>query len=198
MNVIDQYDKLIIENNDPFRDPPELQDYMEKWDGQVFVDSMQIDKTKRVLEIGVGTGRLARKVAPYCLSFVGIDISPKTIERAKENLRGFINTTLICADYSQYEFEQDFDVIYSSLTLMHFRDKMSFISKTNSLLKHGGVFCLSIDKCQDDYLDMGDYKIRVFPDTPEHILSLIKTTQLCVEKTIEKELAHVFICKKVS
>ena len=30
MNVIDHYDKLIIENNDPFRDPPELQDYMEK------------------------------------------------------------------------------------------------------------------------------------------------------------------------
>ena len=89
MNVIQHYDILIDDDNDPFRDPPVLQDYMEKWDGKLFIDSMALDKTKRVLEIGVGTGRVAQKVAPNCLSFTGIDISPKTIERAKENLRSF-------------------------------------------------------------------------------------------------------------
>ena len=67
MNIIEHYDKLIDENNDPFYDPPNLQDYMNKWDGPLFIDAMKLDKTKYVLEIGVGTGRLAKRVAPDCL-----------------------------------------------------------------------------------------------------------------------------------
>ena len=43
MNVIEHYDKLIDENNDPVYDPASLQEYMNKWDGQVFVDSMKLD-----------------------------------------------------------------------------------------------------------------------------------------------------------
>ena len=67
MDVITHYDMLIDENNDPFRDPPVLQDYMSQWDGQAFINSMKLNGTKKVLEIGVGTGRLAKKVAPLCL-----------------------------------------------------------------------------------------------------------------------------------
>lgn len=33
MDVITHYDLLIYENNDPFRDPPALQEYMNQWDG---------------------------------------------------------------------------------------------------------------------------------------------------------------------
>lgn len=84
--IISHYDMLIDENNDSFRDSPALQEYMNQWDGQVFIDSMKLDCTKKVLEIGVGTGRLAAKVAPQCFELTGIDISPKTICRAKENL----------------------------------------------------------------------------------------------------------------
>ena len=51
------------------------------WDGQIFLDLIQLDKTKNVLEIGVGIVRIASKVAPRCLQFMGIDISSKTIER---------------------------------------------------------------------------------------------------------------------
>lgn len=35
MNVIKHYDLLIDEGNDAFRDPPALQEYMNKWDGRV-------------------------------------------------------------------------------------------------------------------------------------------------------------------
>ena len=78
MDTLTHYDKLIEENNDPFRDPPELQEYMDKWDGQPFIDSMRLDSTKNVLEIGIGTGRLAARTAPLCRNLSGIDISPKT------------------------------------------------------------------------------------------------------------------------
>ena len=67
MDVITHYDLLISENNDPFRDPPVLQEYMEQWDGDLFIEALELDKNKNVLEIGIGTGRLAVKVAPYCM-----------------------------------------------------------------------------------------------------------------------------------
>ena len=81
-DLIVHYNKLIDENNDPARDPKPLRDYMDKWDGEKFVESMQLDKSKSALEIGIGTGRLAIKVAPNCKSLCGIDISEKTIGRA--------------------------------------------------------------------------------------------------------------------
>ena len=62
INLIQHYDMLIEENNDPFRDPQPLQDYMNKWDGKQFLDAMCLSGDECVLEIGVGTGRIASKV----------------------------------------------------------------------------------------------------------------------------------------
>ena len=83
--VIRHYDLLIEEGNDPTKDPRPLMEYMDKWDGDVFIRELCLTKEKSVLEVGVGTGRLALRVAPFCGRFIGIDISPKTIDRASEN-----------------------------------------------------------------------------------------------------------------
>ena len=74
MDVQTHYDLLIKENNDPFRDPPALRKYMESWDGQVFLDLLELNPSKKVLEIGVGTGRIAEKIAGCCRHLTGIDI----------------------------------------------------------------------------------------------------------------------------
>lgn len=103
-DVILHYDLLIDEGNDPVHDPEPLQDYMNKWDGQDFINAMQLDKTKSVLEIGVGTGRLAVRVAPLCDKFCGIDISPKTVNKAKENLVQYSNVNLICGNFLTHSF----------------------------------------------------------------------------------------------
>ncbi len=102
--VIEHYNKLIDENNDPIQDPEHLRDYMDKWDGHKFIESMQLDKSKSVLEIGIGTGRLAIKVAPKCKKLCGIDISEKTVDRAAENLSMYQNINLICGDFMSFEF----------------------------------------------------------------------------------------------
>lgn len=88
------YDLLIDDGQDPVHDPAPLKAYMNKWDGQAFIEKMQLNKTKSVLEIGVGTGRIAVKVAPCCKSFTGIDLSEKTVEKAKLKLREEFQTEL--------------------------------------------------------------------------------------------------------
>ncbi|MCM1168259.1 MAG: class I SAM-dependent methyltransferase [Ruminococcus sp.] len=196
MNVISHYDNLIRENNDPFRDPPPLKDYMDKWDGQLFIELMGLSCDKRVLEIGIGTGRIATKVAPLCMKLCGIDISPKTIERATENLAGYNNVQLICADFTEYGFDQTFDVIYSSLTMLHFEDKQNVIHKVDKLLERNGVFCLSIDKNTDNHIDMGSYKLRVFPDNVDDIKRFIGLTDMSIANQYETEFAHIFLCTK--
>lgn len=64
--MINHYDKLIEENNDPVHDSKPLQEYMNQWDGINFIKEMQLTTEKNVLEIGIGTGRIAIKAAPMC------------------------------------------------------------------------------------------------------------------------------------
>lgn len=194
--MVEHYDLLIDEDNDPVHDPKSLQDYMDKWDGQAFIDNMDICKDKSVLEIGVGTGRLAIRVAPLCGEFCGIDISPKTIERAMENLAEHRNITLICDDFLNCSFGKLYDVVYSSLTFMHIKNKQAAINKVAILLSNGGRFVLSIDNSQDSHIDYGSRKIMVYPDNPSDIETCIKNAHLDLIEHYETEFAHVFVARK--
>ena len=196
-DVIQHYDLLIEENNDPVHDPKPLKDYMDKWDGQAFIDKMDLDKDKSVLEIGVGTGRLAVKTVILCKDYCGIDISPKTINKAKENLANHKNVKLICDDFLSHHFNNLYDVVYSSLTFMHIHEKQNAINKVACLLKNGGRFVLSIDKSQEVFIDMGTRKITIFPDSPTEIKNCILNANLDLVECFDTELAHIFVAKKV-
>mgnify|MGYP003291252065 FL=1 len=195
--VAKHYDILIKEGNDPVHDPQPLRAYMDKWDGQEFIDKMQLSKDKTVLEIGVGTGRLAVRTAPLCKEFYGIDISSETIKGAEKNLEEYKNVNLICDDFMTYYFNLTFDVIYSSLTFMHINDKQGAINKVQHLLKNGGLFVLSTDKNQDKFIDIGSNKIEVYPDTTEDIIQCINNSSLTLIEHYETEFANVFICRKM-
>lgn len=196
INAAKHYDLLIEERNDPVHDPEPLKAYMDKWDGQKFIDKMQLNKNKSVLEIGVGTGRLATRTAPLCGEFYGIDISPKTIAKAKNNLNKLKNVTLICADFLNYIFDQTFDVIYSSLTFMHIEEKYNAIKKAADLLNDEGLFVLSIDKNQSEFIDAGTRKIRIFPDTPLEMAESIRTAGLTILNQYDTEFATIFVAQK--
>lgn len=194
VHVARHYDLLIDEENDPCNDPPELQAYMDLWDGPTFLAQLQLAPHKRVLEIGVGTGRLARQVAPQCMHFTGIDISAKTIRRAAEHLRPYPNVSLICGDFLTHAFVETFDVVYASLTMMHFLDKELTLRKAASLLAPGGILCLSIDKQAEEWIDMGTRRLRIYPDRLEAMLAHISAVGMNVLNTCETPLAHIIVC----
>ena len=194
-DVINHYDMLVEEGNDPVLDPPPLQEYMDKWDGKIFLDLLELNGQQSVLEIGCGTGRLALKTAPHSKEFFGIDISPKTIETAKTHLP-FDNVTLICDDFMTHRFSNKFDVIYSSLTFMHIRDKSKAVGRVFELLNPRGRFVLSIDKNQAKTIDLGTRSVEIYPDTPENINELLKQNSFSEIEEFETEFAYLFLAKK--
>lgn len=194
--VIDHYDRLIELDNDPVRDPQPLRDYMDKWDGVAFLERLRLDGTQSALEIGVGTGRLAQRIAPKCARLCGIDLSPKTISRARENLAGMENVDLFCGDFLKHDFSERFDLICSSLTFMHIRQKREAVEKIASLLNPGGRAVISIDKSRQPFIDAGFGRLEIFPDEPLQLEMLLCEAGLKVEPTIGTEFAIILsACK---
>lgn len=192
-DVVIHYNALIYQNNDPVYDSKPLKEYMDKWDGDFFIEKLNLQDHNSVLEIGVGTGRLAVRVAPHCQKFCGIDLSPKTIEKATENLSAYPNCTFICGDFLDYDFADAFHVIYSSLTFMHMENKLNAIQKVYSLLTKPGRFVLSIDKNQEEYIDIGVCKTKIFPDNPEQIMHCLKIAGFSSIEQYEKEFSYIFV-----
>lgn len=193
--VISHYDSLIDEGNDPVKDTRELKEYMDKWDGEAFIESLDLNDTKSVLEIGVGTGRIALKTAARCADFTGIDISPKTIEVASKNLEELLNVTLICDDFLKYKFDKKFDIIYSSLTFMHISNKLQAILKISDLLVENGICVISLDKSQEEYIDFGTRKVLVYPDNVDSIGGYFNAAKMTIERQFDTENAIIVIAK---
>ena len=191
------YDLLIREKNDPVYDTPALQEYMNKWDGEPFIEMMELSQNKNVLEIGCGTGRLAVRVASLCSSFTGIDISPETVKRAEKNLSGCQNVSLVCGDFLTYPFSSRFHIIYSSLTFMHIEDKQKAIVKITDLLEQGGRLVLSIDKEKSEYIEMNGRRVKLYPDAPNDIIKYIESVHLTSKRWIETEFAYLLAADKM-
>ena len=193
--VIKHYNMLIDENNDPVLDTLLLKEHMARWDGELFFNALCLDNHQNALEIGVGTGRLAIKIAPLCKSFTGIDLSPKTIKRAKLHLEKF-NPILICADFNKYDFKNNFDLIYSSLTFMHIKNKENTINKIYSLLNDNGRFVLSIDKNQNTTFSCNGRTLKLYPDDRYNTEKLIRSAGFNVKKILETDFAYIFVSEK--
>ena len=103
---------------------------------------------------------------------------------------------MICGDFLSYKFDRKFDVIYSSLTFMHIKEKQKAVNKIAELLYNAGRLVLSIDKNQREFIDTGTRKIRTFPDTPEKIVPCLNKVGLHLIEQFETEFAHIFVAAK--
>ena len=191
------YDLLIDEGNDPVLDPPPLAAYMDGWDGEDLFRALQMTPECRVLEIGVGTGRLAlRALKRGCAAFTGMDLSEPTLEAARRHLAAYENVRLIPGEFPKDAPDGPFDRIYSSLTFMHIEDKRAACEKIASLLAPGGRCVLSLDKEQSAVLDMGTRQVRTYPDTPETMLHLFRKAGLRPQPALELERAWLVIADR--
>ncbi len=195
VNVSEHYDLLIENNNDPINDSEELKRYMDKWDGEIFINELKLDKQKNCLEIGCGTGRVLQKILGNFKNYLGVDVSARTICRAKEHFKDN-NIGFICADFLDLDFSQSFDLVFSTLTFMHIKYKKKAIIKIYALLNIGGKVVLSIDKNQNTILDTGYSKVKIYPDDKNYIEQIFVEVGFNNIKCIETEFAYIFSANK--
>lgn len=111
------------------------------------VTSIPFTKSKKVkvIDLGCGTGTVAKKVKEKYpnASIHCVDIATNMLGMAKLKLANYPNITYENADLSNYSFIDSYDAILSSLTLHHLvtdSNKINFYTKIYQALKPKGIF----------------------------------------------------------
>jgi ubiquinone/menaquinone biosynthesis C-methylase UbiE len=103
---------------------------------------LAIGPDDRVLEVGVGVGRIAEHVAPACGRFTGVDISANMIAHGRQRLARLPNVelqVLTRSDLSQFP-DASFDKVYFQIVLIHLdrEDAFHYLRETARVLAPGG------------------------------------------------------------
>ena len=80
--------------------------------------------------------------------------------------------------------------------LRHIENKQKAFNRVYQLLNENGLFVLSVDKNQSEYIDMGDYKLKVFPDNAEDVKTYAEKAKLKLREEFQTELANIFVFAK--
>jgi ubiquinone/menaquinone biosynthesis C-methylase UbiE len=94
----------------------------------------------RVLEIGIGTGKTLPHY-PKGIELVGVDISPKMLERAKVRARDFQgNVSLLVGDVQALDFpDNSFDMVVTSCVFCSVTDPVQGFREINRVLRPDGI-----------------------------------------------------------
>jgi len=99
----------------------------------------------RVLDIGVGTGRIAQLLAPRGVQVYGIDISPGMLDQAKMRLIGSqVNFTLADAGQGIPFKDASFDFVICFRVIKYIPTWRRTIQEVARVLKPGGIYLLEI------------------------------------------------------
>jgi arsenite methyltransferase len=121
------------------------------------INRMQIKKGMHILDLGCGTGWGTIDIASKLEGtgkVVGLDLSEKMIEQAKQKLAKFTHNNVVfeVGSGNSLDCANCFDYVLSTNTFHHFDKKELIFSRVCKSLKPNGIFIIQ-DIC-DDYLSM--------------------------------------------
>lgn len=103
-----------------------------------------IEKTKRILDLGAGTGLLSYFWYELCPSseYVLVDIADEMLNVARKRFAGIDSVSYEIMDYSDTLPNGDFDVIISALSIHHLENeqKEKLFERIYDKLPRGGLF----------------------------------------------------------
>ena len=99
-----------------------------------------------VLDLGCGTGLGSQFYRQYARRLIGVDLSPKMLEKASEKE---IYDGLIALDIlKDWAFSQPFDLIYSSDVFVYFGNLDPILESVAYHLLYGGLIAFSVEKLE--------------------------------------------------
>lgn len=136
-------------------------------DGKKKISELLKPDTKKILDLGVGTGlELIAIFDKYPnLKVTAIDITEKMLDKLKT--RNFAkNIEVICGDFFEIDFGNNYDAVISSSALHHFdeTDKLKLFKKIQACLKEDGLF-INHDRYALNQ-EMQDQMLQEFLDNP--------------------------------
>jgi phosphatidylethanolamine/phosphatidyl-N-methylethanolamine N-methyltransferase len=151
---------------------------------------------KKVLEVGIGTGLTLRHYPKSC-HIVGIDISAKMIERAKQRVKEMGNglkVDLEVMDACKMNFEDNtFDAVLSPYVITTVKDPHKFCQEIFRVCKPGGqIIIVNHSKDPERLLGMlgkiesftSPFFARVGFVTDLDVVSLVKSTEIEIQNVI--------------
>lgn len=123
------------------------------WDVFQYIAGGVVDKRRlcsrhyngqgRVLEVGCSVGNISEVFLKFPeISYVGLDIDPLAIKRAKMKFRSHPDFSFVCDDLRNYAMQSDrFEYILFAGCCHHMDDDLcgSLISTAAKILEHGGI-----------------------------------------------------------
>lgn len=141
--------------------------------------------TENTLEIGAGTGHLAKEMQKFCKNITAIEPSPSMYKVAQSNL---IGSKVKLINKSSYEFISDekFDLIFSHMCLHTAPNLASFYSSTKNHIKKDGkfVFCIPHPCFYHEYKDY-------FGESFSYSKEMKKTVDLSISSDIETKMKGI-------
>ncbi|ENO12279.1 methylase involved in ubiquinone/menaquinone biosynthesis [Thermoplasmatales archaeon SCGC AB-539-C06] len=149
----------------------------------IFLDYLEAQEGKKLLDIGCGTGFLLRAASLKGLETFGVDVSEEAIKLAKKvSPKSFISV----GKGENLKFEDNaFDYITCLGSLEHFLDMKKAIKEMKSVAKDNALFCIMVPN--SNYFQ---WKISGKPgtnqqDINENLLSLKQWKTFFIEEKFE-------------
>ena len=146
-----------------------------------------------VLDLGVGTGLVGARLSDISARIIGVDFSPKMLGQAmkvqvSEGKKLYSQLILRdAADYVQATPPATFDIVLAGGLLSYIGDVQPLLEGVASVLKNGGIFAFTADKCAG-----ADY--RFLPDagrfgfTQPYLETLVTNSGLSVVSFVDAEI----------
>ena len=116
---------------------------LEQWNHNNHYHQFLLDrlpnKCKNVLDLGCGTGEFSRLLSDYAEKVVAIDLSPNSIELAKQKSTQFDNIDYQVADVRKWKFIPEYYDAIVSIATVHHLSVAELLPKIKASLKPGGV-----------------------------------------------------------
>ena len=163
------------------------------------VDLLPLDKASRVLDVAAGTGILSLAIAPHVREIVAIDITPKMLAHARQEIarNNLANIFLEEGSADQLPHESDcFDLVVSRLAIHHFENPILPLCEMVQVCKpNHAIGIIDLLSPENERLAKAYNDLERLRD-PSHTLALSKTQMekilaeagIVVEKIVTRDV----------